>query len=64
LNACFDALQNMSENDLFVKLKITRVIDEEKFYEIVFAKRFKLFTLMKREHLILMNSTHNTNQLK
>jgi hypothetical protein len=64
LNDCFDALQSMSEEILSAKLKITRVIDEEKSHEIVFAKRSRLSILMRREYLTLMNSTHNTNQLK
>ena len=64
LNDCFDILQSMSENVLSAKFEITRNVDEKKSYAIAFAKRFRLSTLMKRGHLILMNSIHNTNQLK
>ena len=56
LNSCFDALQALGEDVLAAKLEITRLIDRERSHAIAFAKRSRLS--------VLMNSTHNTNQLK
>ena len=64
LDDCFDRLQSQGEDTLSAKLHITRNIDEEKSYAIAFAKRSRLSTLMRRGHLVLMDSTHNKNQLK
>ena len=46
------------------KLQITRVIDRETSHAVAFAKRSRLRILMRRGHLTLMDSTHNTNHLK
>ena len=54
----------MSEDVLSAKFEIIRNVDEKKSYAIAFAKRSRLSTLMRRGHLVLMDSTHNTNQLK
>lgn len=64
LNSCLDALQASGEDVLAAKLEITRLIDRGKSHAIAFAKRSRLLVLMKRGHLTLMDSTHNTNQLK
>ena len=64
LKDCFDALQVLGVDILAAKLKISRAVDGEKSYAIAFAKRSRLKILIKRGHLTLMDSTHNTNHLK
>jgi hypothetical protein len=64
MNECFDALQAQGEDVLSAKLETSRVVDDERSYAIAFARRSRLQMLMRRGHLTLMNSTHNTNHLK
>ena len=64
LKDCFDALQVLGEDVLAAKLEISRAVDGEKSYARAFAKRSRLKILIKRGHLTLMDSTHNTNQPK
>lgn len=63
LNECVDSLQAAGSDVLAEKLEATR-FDGEKSHAVVFAKRSRLRTLMRRGHLTLMDSTHNTNSLK